>query len=179
MARFVALVMVMTAACTPAQAPAAKRLGKVMALGGAGGLIASSVATRYADNMYPLVAVFSVVSAVGIGTYATGELSEEPATIQETLPERHHRWAKILFEHAAGEAREGRCARVIKWEPRVAKYDAHVHDFLYMRDPEILKCLAHPAVMPRPALEPEPLVAPVAPAATEPMPPPSAVPLAP
>jgi hypothetical protein len=30
---------------------------------------------------------------------------------------------------------------VRKWEPRVRVYDANVHDFVFMRDPEILRCL--------------------------------------
>jgi hypothetical protein len=90
----------------------------------------------------PMLIGASVISAVGLVLFAVGELSSPEVVLkQETLPQRHHRWAKILTEHAAGAARNGNCARVRKFEPRVRIYDAEIHDFVFMRDPEILRCL--------------------------------------
>ena len=93
----------------------------------------------------------SAVSAAGILLYASHELSgPEIVWKQESTTQRHTRWARILTEHAAGAARSGNCARVRKFEPRVRVYDAHYHDFVFMRDPEILRCLS-PSLEPTPA----------------------------
>jgi hypothetical protein len=127
-------------ACTPAQAPTARKVGKVMAIAGVAGLIAAATTSTIFDHTQELVFGFSVISATGIGMYAAGELSapDEPA---ETMPQRHHRWARILTERAAGAARDGRCPRVRRLESRVRGYDREIHDFVFMRDPEILKCM--------------------------------------
>ena len=152
-------------ACSPAQAPIAKTTGKIAAIGGVVGLIATALSTRWVDTTDEMLIAFSVVSGLGIVTYAWGELSEDPVVIRETIPERHHRWAKILTERAAGAARDGRCARVRRLESKVQKYDSEVHDFVFMRDPEILRCLEEqqtpsvivtpPPLLPAPAPTPD------------------------
>ena len=134
-------------------------VGKVTAIGGVIGLMATALSTRYVSTTEEMLIGFSVVSGLGIVTYAWGELSVEPVVKRETLPERHHRWAKILTERAAGAARENRCARVRRLEGKVRMYDAVVHDFVFMRDPEILRCLEQGPVVPPPSID----VAPVAP----------------
>ncbi|MEJ7597008.1 MAG: hypothetical protein WKG01_03780 [Kofleriaceae bacterium] len=151
-------------ACSPAQAPRAMAIGKVTAIGGVIGLIATAVSTRYVSTTEEMLIGFSLVSGLGIVTYAWGELSAEPVVKRETLPERHHRWAKILTERAAGAAREGRCARVRRLEGKVRMYDAEVHDFVFMRDPEILRCLEETAVpSPTPDVPPQVEPAPITP----------------
>jgi len=150
MARIALCLLLMIGACTPAQAPVARKIGKVMSIGGVLGLIVTSATPRLTSYTSDLMLGFSVVSAVGIGMYAAGELSEPSSVRQETLPQRYHRWAKILTERAAGAARDGRCPRVRRLEIRVRTYDAEVHDFVFMRDPEILKCLSEPVQAPAP-----------------------------
>jgi hypothetical protein len=156
-------------ACSPAQAPLAKTTGKIAAIGGVVGLIATALSTRYVDTTEEMLIGFSVVSGLGIVTYAWGELSEAPVVIRETIPERHHRWAKILTERAAGAARDGRCARVRRLEGKVQKYDSEVHDFVFMRDPEILRCLEQQQGPPSVIVTP-PLLVPDAPAPDAPAP---------
>jgi hypothetical protein len=143
MTRLALCLVLLVSACTPAQAPIARRVGMVMSVGGVVGIVGSAFATRYTERADAGLLGFSIVSAAGILLYAAGDLSQ-PETVykQESLPQRHHRWAKILTEHAAGAARSGNCARVRKFEPRVRVYDAEVHDFVFMRDPEILRCLS-------------------------------------
>src|SRR5262245_55659669 len=142
MARAIVWLAVATAACTPAQAPAARKIGEVIAVGGVAGLTGSAAAIRVAD-VHELVYGFSAISAAGIITFAIGELmSPPPGPRKETIPERNHRWAQILTERAQGAARDGRCPRVRRLEVKVAGYDAEVHDLVFMRDPEILKCLS-------------------------------------
>ena len=141
MVRCALLVTFAIAACTPAQAPKARTVGKYSSIAGVLGLIGSSAAvhqTRYANEM---MLSFSVISLAGMLVFAAGELTTPEAVDAETIPERNHRWARILTERAAGAAREGRCPRVRRLEVRVRTYDREVHDFVFMRDPEILKCM--------------------------------------
>ncbi|MBS1121494.1 MAG: hypothetical protein H6Q90_3722 [Deltaproteobacteria bacterium] len=156
MVRIALCIAVATAACTPAQAPRARRIGEALALGGVAGLIVTAAATGLAGgaDTKGLLIVFSVSSAIGVGTYAAGDLAEPGGPRPETRTERNHRWAKILTERAAGAAREGRCARVRRLEIRVRTYDPELHDFVFLRDPEIAKCLAGPP----PELAPVPSV---------------------
>lgn len=130
------------AGCTPAQAPAMRTSGKVMALGGVAGIVGSAFATNLTDKANEMLVGFEMISAVGVLTYAYAELTWPRVSYrQETLAERNHRWAKILTERASGAARDGRCARVRRLEARVQKYDREIHDFVLMKDPEIVKCL--------------------------------------
>jgi hypothetical protein len=167
MVRIALWLVVAITACTPAQAPHARRVGEVMSLGGVAGLIATAAATRLAGgaDTRGFLLAFSVTSAVGIGTYAAGDLAEPEGARQETRTERDHRWAKILTERASGAAREGRCARVRRLEVRVRGYDPEVHDFVFLRDPEILKCLTgtppEPVPLPVETLPFVPVAAPV------------------
>jgi hypothetical protein len=147
MVRIALLVSFAIGACTPAQAPTARKIGKVLAIGGVVGLIGTAATNGLTGYTSEILLSFSGVSAVGIGTFAAGELAA-PGTISETMPERNTRWAKILTERAAGAARDGRCRRVQRLEVRVRTYDPEIHDFVFMRDPEILKCLAEPAAIP-------------------------------
>jgi hypothetical protein len=141
MGRAFVWLVVATMACTPAQAPAARKLGEVMAVSGVAGLTGSAAAMRVTD-VHELVYGFSAISAAGIITFAISELSQPPGARRETIPERNRRWAKILTERAQGAARDGRCPRVRRLEPKVAGYDAEIHDLVFMRDPEIVKCLS-------------------------------------
>ena len=143
--RIVLAVALVSMSCTHAQAPAARRVGEVLAIGGVLGLIAAVVTTRVTGLGTEPVTAFSVVSAVGIVTYAAGELSDPVrARAPETESHKLRRWAKILTERAAGAARDGRCPRVRRYEKRVQLYDPVIHDLVFMRDPEILRCLADP-----------------------------------
>lgn len=158
MARF-ALVLFVVASLTGCQATrskAAGRTGMVMAIGGVVGIVASAAAGPHTEHADEMMLGASAVSAAGILLYASHELSgPEIIWKQETTVQRHTRWARILTEHAAGAARNGNCARVRKFEPRVRVYDAHYHDFVFMRDPEILRCLS-PAPAPEPDAEAPP-----------------------
>ena len=116
--------------------------GKLMALGGVAGIVGAAFATSVTDSADDMLIGFEVVSALGILTYAYAELTwPRVRYIQETTEERNRRWAKILTERAGGAAREGRCARVRRLEVRVQKYDRVIHDLVFMKDAEILKCL--------------------------------------
>src|SRR5262249_23661598 len=128
--------------CTPEYAPAMRSSGKVMALGGVAGIVGSAFATNVTDKAGEMMIGFELISAVGIISYAYPELTwPRVEYVQETPERRHNRWAKILTERAAGAARDGRCARVRRLEVRVKNYDRVIHDFVFMKDPEILKCL--------------------------------------
>jgi hypothetical protein len=129
-------------ACTPGHAPAVRSAGKWSAIGGVSGLIATAVAAQYTTKTRDLVFAFSFMSAGGVVLYAIGETSMPPEVETETLSERHTRWAKILTERAMGAAREGHCARVQRLQPKIRGYDPEVHDFVFMSDPEIVKCLS-------------------------------------
>lgn len=145
-ARLVALAVLSLGGCTAKQAPVARTVGKVLSIGGVIGIVGGALGARFTGHGQELLVGFSVVSGVGIATYAFGDLSQpEILYKQETLPQRHHRWAKILTERAGGAAREGRCARVRRLEARVQRYDPAVHDLIFMRDPEILRCLGQAA----------------------------------
>jgi len=137
------LVPLLLASCTHAQAPRLRMAGEVAALGGIAGLIASVAATRWTDDARPFIVGFSFVSGAGIVGYAIGELSDPSfaGPPPETIEQRNRRWAKILTERAAGAAREGKCARVRRLEIRVHTYDPEIHDFVFMRDAEIVRCL--------------------------------------
>jgi len=140
--RFLACVLVLTSGCATARSPTVGRVGMVMAIGGVAGIIASAGAASQTNHADEMMAGASAISAAGILLYASHEMSgPEIVWKQETTEERHSRWARVLTEHAGAAAREGNCARVRKWEPRVRIYDANVHDFVFMRDPEIVRCL--------------------------------------
>jgi hypothetical protein len=162
MARIALCLMIATGACTPAQAPMARKVGEGLSIGGVVGLIASAAMVHINTHTDEFMVGFSVISAVGIGMYAAGDLTT-PDAIRETIPERNHRWAKILTERAAGAAREGRCPRVRRLQVRVRGYDREIHDFVFMRDPEILKCLVLPTEPTEPT-ESEPVQVPDPPA---------------
>lgn len=114
----------------------------VTSITGVIGLMATAVLQSYTTKTDDLLSGFSVLSGGGILLFAAGELSvPEKGPRQETETEKFRRWARILTERAAGAAREGRCPRVRRLEKRVNVYDREVHDFVFMRDAAILKCL--------------------------------------
>jgi hypothetical protein len=157
----VALLVLLLASCQAARAKSIGHVGMAMAITGVAGIITVAAAGRYTGHADEMMIGAEAVSAAGILLYAAHELSgPEIVYKQESPAARHTRWAHILTEHAAGAARTGNCAPVRKFEPRVRVYDANVHDFVFMRDPEILRCLA-PAV-------PEPASLPFAAPAEEP-----------
>ena len=136
-----ASIAIASTACMPSHAPAARRVGMVTSVAGVLGLMASAAFQGYTDTDDMLTA-FSIMSGGGIVVFAMGELSLPPrGARQETETEKLRRWARILTTRASGAAREGRCPRVRRLEKRVNVYDREVHDFVFMRDPEILKCL--------------------------------------
>jgi hypothetical protein len=139
----IALLVTLATGCTSSTAPKARAIGKVVSLGGVIGVIGSSALTSVSDDAPEVMAGFALVTVVGMLAFAAGELTV-PHEIgpSETIPERNHRWARILTERAAGAARDGRCPRVRRLEVKVRGYDREVHDFVFMRDPEILKCLS-------------------------------------
>jgi hypothetical protein len=142
MVRVVVCLVLATSACKPAHVPPARRAGMVMSLAGVVGLIASAATSAVADT-HDLVVGFSALSAIGIGTYAVADLSDPPKAMRpETEDQKLSRWARILTSRAGGAARDGNCSRVRRLEKRVHLYDPEVHDFVFMRDPEILKCYA-------------------------------------
>ncbi len=159
------------AACTPAHAPAVRSSGKLMALGGVAGIVGAALATNLTDKAGEMMIGFEVISALGVISYAYAEITwPRVRYVEETLEVRHRRWAKILTERAAGAARDGRCARVRRLERRVQRYDRVVHDFVFMKDPEILKCLATPADAPPAEPTPTPDAPPAELAPAEPAP---------
>jgi hypothetical protein len=136
------VIAVLVAACAPARSTAVGRTGMTLALAGVVGILASTAASGHTDSADEMMVAGSAASATGIVLYAAHELSgPEVVYRQESTTQRHARWARILTEHAAGAARSGNCAPVRKFEPRVRVYDSNVHDFVFMRDPEILRCL--------------------------------------
>jgi hypothetical protein len=133
------------AGCTHAQSQRARQIGKVAAIGGIVGLVASVGASGLTDGTEPFVSGFSIVSAAGIVGYAIAVLGDPVVNAPpETMEQRNRRWARILTERASGAAREGKCARVRRLEVRVRIYDPEVHDFVFMRDAEIVRCLQAP-----------------------------------
>jgi hypothetical protein len=156
-----ALLVALVAAvgCAPARSKVVGRTGMVMAIGGVAGIIGSALATSYTQHADEMMLGSEAVSAVGISLYAAHELSgPEIVYRRESNEVKLTRWARILTEHAAGAARNGNCARVRKFEPRVRLYDSNYHDFVFMRDPEILRCLTpepvEPPVPPAESIEP-------------------------
>jgi len=142
--RLISVALILTA-CTPAQVARGKTITEVMALGGVGGMIGVGLVAHETDaNVAPLEGGFSVLSAVGILGWALLDLQFDRGPEPETLAQTHHRWARILTERAAGAARENQCKRVRHIEPRVRVYDPELHDFVFMRDPEIVRCLQEP-----------------------------------
>lgn len=135
--------LVLAGACTHSTAPKARLAGEVLSISGVVGMIGGALAQSYVgDRTAEVMGSFSVVSAVGIGLYAAGELLDPtPGPSPETLPQKHRRWARILTERAGGAARNGNCPRVRRLERRVHVYNREVHDFVFMKDPEIVKCL--------------------------------------
>lgn len=114
----------------------------VASIGGVVGLTASAAASGITDTD-DLVAIFSVISAVGIGMYAAGELTDPRFEVrEEPTAEKHARWARILTERAFRYAREGNCRRVRRVEKRVNVYDPAFHDVVFMRDEAIAKCMS-------------------------------------
>lgn len=148
--------LVIAPGCTSTQAPIARRVGMVASIGGVVGLTAGAAASRVADTE-GVVAVFSLISAIGIGLYAAGELTDPHYAVEvETTAEKHHRWARILTERAFRYAREGNCKRVRRVEKRVFVYDRELHDFVFLRDEAIAACMSA-ANDPAPSSPPVPL----------------------
>lgn len=154
-------MVVLAAGCTRSTAPKARLAGEILSITGVVGLIGGALTQSAIGHTGEVMATFSVTSALGIGLYAAGELLDPTAgPSRETVPEKHRRWAKILTERAGGAARDGNCPRVRRLERRVHVYNQEVHDFVFMKDPEIVKCLegepsAEPPVVPLPG-QPDP-----------------------
>lgn len=128
----------------------------VAAIGGVVGLTAGAAASAVADTDR-VVAGFSLLSAIGIALYAAGELTDPTYEVQqESTAEKHARWARILTERAFRYAREGNCPRVRRVEKRVNVYDRELHDFVFMRDEAIAKCMTL-APVPEPPVVPDPV----------------------
>lgn len=164
------VTLVAFAACTHANAPAARRIGEVLAISGVAGLIASAATSAYTDHTGELLQASSAISAIGIATFAVGDLTDPtPGPAPETEAQKLRRWAKILTERAAGAAREGKCRRVRRLEKRVDTYDRYVHDFVFLRDPEILRCLEAPVPAADPGSPPAPTPDPPPPADAPPL----------
>ena len=139
---FALAALMIAPGCTSTQAPIARRVGMVASIGGVVGLTAGAAASRVADTE-TVVAVFSLISAIGIGLYAAGELTDPHYAVEvETTTEKHHRWARILTERAFRYAREGNCKRVRRVEKRVFVYDRELHDFVFLRDEAIAACMS-------------------------------------
>jgi hypothetical protein len=139
----IALCLALASACTHAQSPRVRHAGEALSLAGVAGLILTSITTRYSKSYTgEMLFGFSVMSGAGIMTYALAELSGPSGGSSESLPARNHRWARILTERALGAARSSQCPRVRHLEMRVRVYDLTIHDLVFMRDPEILKCMS-------------------------------------
>jgi hypothetical protein len=153
MPRVWALALVAVGACTPAQAPTARKVGQWAAIGGTAALTVTATLEGYTDAAHDL--------------YAYVELSQpEVRYVKEPRAVRNRRWAKILSERASGAARENRCGRVRRLERRIFEYDRDTHDFVLMVDPEVVRCLT---ATPPTSLAPgeDPLPAPVVPVMPE------------
>nr|MBA3456620.1 hypothetical protein [Deltaproteobacteria bacterium] len=138
-----AVTLTLFSGCVPpAHAPVARRVGMVTSIAGVVGLMATAALQSYTSHTDDMLTAFSLLSAGGILVFAGGELSQPHSAVrQETEKEKFRRWARILTSRASGAAREGRCPRVRRLEKRVNVYDREVHDFVFMRDAAILKCL--------------------------------------
>ncbi len=136
------LALLAVGACTPAQAPIARKVGQYLAIGGTAALTVTATLEGYTDAAHDLMIGSAVASAVGIILYAYVELSQPEVTyLKEPRAVRNRRWAKILSERASGAARENRCGRVRRLERRIFEYDRDTHDFILMADPEVIRCL--------------------------------------
>lgn len=112
----------------------------VMALVGVATIITSTLVSEHGAE---LMIGGSALSGGGILLAAAHQMSTpEIVYVEEPEPRKLTRWARILTERAAGAARSGNCVPVRKFEPRVRVYDANYHDLVFMRDPEILRCLS-------------------------------------
>ena len=144
------VLLVALAACTPAQVPLGKTITEAMAIGGVVGLVGVGLgAHATATDLTPLGEGFAAISALGIIGWAILDLQFDTGPAPETIAQRNTRWAKILTQRASGAARENReraknCARVKRLEVRVRAYDPEIHDFVLMRDAEIVRCLQEP-----------------------------------
>ena len=145
------------ASCTHAQAPKARLAGEVLSIAGVAGLVVGALTSKYSgDHLAEIMGTASVTSALGITLFAVGDLTDPMRGPKpETEEQKFRRWAKILTGRAAGAAHDGRCPRVRRLEKRVNLYNREIHDFVFMKDTEILKCLEAP-----PAAAPEPDPAP-------------------
>ncbi|HET9623847.1 MAG TPA: hypothetical protein VFP84_20890 [Kofleriaceae bacterium] len=137
--RWLIVIALVATGCTRASAPRARLAGEIASLTGVGGIVASASLTGVSGDFKKAVIGFSVLTLVGMVTYAVGELTD-PSADDPAL--EHQRWARELTRQAARDARAGKCADVRQLEPRVRGYDAEVHDLVFMRDPEIARCLA-------------------------------------
>jgi hypothetical protein len=160
------------ASCTHAQAPKARLAGEVLSIAGVAGLVVGALTSRYSgDHLGEIMGTASVTSALGITLFAVGDLTDPMRGPKpETEDQKFRRWAKILTERAGGAARDGRCPRVRRLEKRVNLYNREIHDFVFMKDTEILKCLEAPPAGPDQAQEqpPEPVPEPDPAAAEQP-----------
>lgn len=155
--RGVSLTLVLAlASCTHAQAPKARLAGEILSIAGVVGLVTGALTSRQTgDHLGEIMGLSSIASVVGIGLYAAGDLTDPMrGPVPETEAHKLRRWAKILTERASGAAREGRCPRVRRLEKRVNVYNREIHDFVFMKDPEIVKCLEAPPVAPAPEAGP-------------------------
>jgi hypothetical protein len=127
------------AGCTSTAPRKARRVGMVASIVGVVGMMGTALARPEGDE---LMVGFSLMSGGGVVTFALAELSDPPKAVRpETETMKLRRWAKILTQRASGAAREGRCPRVRRLEKRVNLYDREVHDFVFLRDPAIARCL--------------------------------------
>jgi hypothetical protein len=161
----------------------------VTSVAGVVGMIGTALAQPKGNE---LMLGFSLMSGGGVVTFALAELSEPPTgPLPETETQKLRRWAKILTERAGGAAREGKCPRVRRLEKRVNLYDREVHDFVFMRDAAIVRCLdgvpagppaeaadgsTRPLKLPATAPDPVPAVESAPPAPSDASPPPLILP---
>jgi hypothetical protein len=134
------IALVVAAGCTREAAPKARLAGEILALGGVGGIVASASLTGVSSDFKTAVLGFSVATLVGLITYAVADITDPANAASETEAEQHHRWAKELTARATDAARAGKCDDVRTLEMRVRGYDAEVHDLVFMRDPDIVRC---------------------------------------
>lgn len=140
-----AVLAASSGACTHDTAPKARFAGEVLSVGGVIGLMGGALAQgKLGDNVGTVMGGLSIVSALGIALYIAGEQTDPGRVVEESPEHMHRRWAQILTERASGAAREGNCKRVARLEKRVNVYNHEVHDFVFMRDPEIVHCLEAP-----------------------------------
>lgn len=136
---------VLCASCTHDTAPQARYAGEILSIGGVVGMIGGALLQgEMGDNTGRVMGTLSLISLVGISLYIAGEQTDPGLHQQESPEHMYRRWARILTERASGAAREGNCKRVRRLEKRVNVYNREVHDFVLMKDPEIVRCLEAP-----------------------------------